>query len=184
MDERNWLGLIQAIFVVPALYHFVSRLWYPARFWEERERKPASKLSQALQYAGYFWLWIGFGILGFYVVGGLFSWMPDSWGSVDEDGNWELMRDWIQRTAGFFGGLAVMYRLSEMGEVFAKRRVEEAFTLKMIDALRDARQPNDSVTDIIQRHRGVAKAALDEPRMRGEENAEREYRESLRARIP
>lgn len=73
MDERNWLGLIQAIFVVPAFYYFVSRLWYPARFWEERERKSASKLFQALQYAGYFWLWIGFGILGFYVVGGLFS---------------------------------------------------------------------------------------------------------------
>ena len=181
VDERNSIGIIQAVFVIPALYYFVTRLWFPARYWREQERahRPKSRLSKGLEYAGYCWLWIGFGILGFYVVGGLFSWMPDSWGSVDEGGEWETTRDWIQRTAGAFGGLACMIRLSEMGENFAKRNVEERFTSAVLVALRKPQRPNDSVTDIRNRHVEAARTALSPPSMRHEEDAERAYREKL-----
>lgn len=183
MDERNIIGAVQAIFVLPAFYYFVTRLWFPARFWREREWKPESRLGQGLQYSGYFWLWIGFGILGFYVVGGLVSWMPDSWGAVDEDGDWATTREWIQRFIGAFGGFAVMYRLSEMGEVFARQKVEERFTTEVMAALKKPRWPNDSVTDIRNRHIAAARSALSAPTMRAEEDAEREYREKLLRRM-
>jgi hypothetical protein len=74
-----------------------------------------SKITTFLSYVPFIIAWICLGIFIYCGINFLFSWMPKSWGSYDEDGEFTATRDFLSGLFSFFGSLYLLDTFAKVG---------------------------------------------------------------------
>lgn len=74
-------------------------------------------------------------------VDGMLFWLPDSWGSIDEDGNFQTVRTALAGVGTAFIGLALIQVLDSATHLKFRHRMQELMTSGMEDILKASRDP-------------------------------------------
>ncbi|WP_374274424.1 hypothetical protein [Brevundimonas sp.] len=173
MEPETTLGLIQAVFAIPALVFLAIAFWWPAQLtWaQNRERH--------LRYQGpRFWfivivLGIGLSIIGYHGLGAVLSWIPDGWGFHDEDGEWTNLEPFLRG----IGGLIFACGIAAISEARAEAASHDALNRRVLLALsRALEKPRRDVGEEAYRARLIweARAALGRTKTVGLESIHRE----------
>ena len=180
MDPQMIGGAIQAAFASAGLFYVVPRVWSNTAY---RTNEPdPDRLPRFARWRLYGWftvVFIGLGVVGYHATGSLVGWVPDSWGGVDEDGDWMALRPALQGVGAFlFAGFSVE-RSHLISQMAALRPMENAFTTGMIAALMKPCYRDESGTAYRARLIREARLILKHPFGRREGPGERAEREKL-----
>lgn len=174
------LGLAQAVVALAAIYYVAPRVWSQTAYRaDEPDPDSLSRLQRWRLYAWFTMVFIGLWVIGFHASGSLLSWLPETWGAVDDDGDWLAIGPGIQRITGFAFAGFLLERAHVISELAALRPLERNFTVSLITALTKAPY-GDQTADAYRRTLlANARGSLQPPAARREGQGERAYRERL-----
>lgn len=131
------LGLVQAAFALAALLWVCPLIANPRanyEFYSKRE-DAMSRPERWRYYLRAGCIFIGLLILFYHASGALLSWIPYSWGSHDEDGEWRALAPTARGIAALVGAGCFMQVFEARIEAAAKHVVEEHALVELLDSL-------------------------------------------------
>lgn len=106
---------------------------------------------------------VAIGVLVYAALDAVVAVIPASWGSANEDGEWESVRGFLQGTGAFFGAIGIGQSLEKNAEVLVWAPLERDARQKLQDVLTDS---NVVATDTLRTIRDRVDAKLaPEPNM-------------------
>ncbi|WP_161639217.1 hypothetical protein [Brevundimonas diminuta] len=180
------LGLVQAAFALVALLWVCPLIANPRQnyeFYYKRE-DAMSRAERWRHYLRWGCVFIGLLILFYHASGALLSWIPYSWGSLDEDGEWQALAPSARGLAAFVGAGCFMQVFEARVESAAKHVVEEHALIELLDTLSKPVWRDETAETLRERLLKTAGSALtNTDRAHLDGKGVRDYREWLGRRI-
>lgn len=180
--EKTIFSAVQAVFAAYALTVLIPQLCFPGRYltlskrWGDVDR--ATGAERWVIWLRFLPFCIGTFVILYHAAFGLLGWMPLSWGSHDEDGQWTSARPYIQAMIALVGSFGLIGAGGHKAELAARAPTDRS----VLDAiLNEIERPSfgDATADSLKNRVLIAAERAATSALRHDGEAVQDYREDL-----
>lgn len=140
------LYLIQSALGIYGAVYFFTSISAPSWFLsnmsvDELDRRSVPKWRLWLKFGCTI---LGLGVLVYAAGYAIVAAIPHSWGSYNEDGEWEYARASLQMTGAFFGAFAIASKSEDNARAIIKSKVESLARRSLVASISNASNSNEA----------------------------------------